>query len=231
MRSLLLIVAIGVGFLATFVRAEERVFDFADFNRIHVSDGVSVDVFVGDVFAVGAEAVKGDIDRLEIDVDGDTLRISRDKGWQLFGFMRREEFEVTVLLPNLIAISGSSGSFVSVEGLSTEVFLAGVSSGATVEISAETLGDVELNASSGSTLDITGSCDTLTATASSGASISAIELKCAAVDLDTSSGSNLAAYGTGTAVLSASSGSSLALLGGAQISHQSSGSGASIYTE
>ena len=88
---------IAAGLLtATSALAQDRTFDLTGFDEVSVASGVTTNVTVGPDFSVVAEAVRGDIDRLEVDLQSGTLAISRKNGWRLFSFGREDRFIVTM---------------------------------------------------------------------------------------------------------------------------------------
>lgn len=210
-------------------QADERTYDLQGFDQIEVSSGVTVDVTVGPAFSVMGEALRGDIDRLDVDQHGDKLVISRRTSWGFFGGSKRDRFQVTVTLPDLQDIEGTSGATISVASATDALTHVASTSGATVSIQGA-LDDIALEATSGSTLRLSGTCAGLTAEASSGATLAAGDLDCATADLHSSSGSSLRAQATETAVLHASSGASLRLDGGAEVTSQKVSTGGSIRT-
>ena len=228
MRTLFLGVAISAGLIATYAKAEGRIYQIDGFDRVDVSEGVTTNISIGDRFLVSAEAIRGNIDLLKLELVDDTLEISRENTWSLFNGWRDPKFVVTIVMPDVDGVRASSGAMISLEGNSRENFEAVSSSGSTIVIEGDTLGDVELQASSGSTLRISGTCSDIDARSSSGSSLDASALVCETAMADSSSGSSLFLHATETAALEASSGSSLILSGGATITQQGSSSGASI---
>ncbi len=208
--------------------AETRTYDFTEFTKVEVSDGVSAAVTVGGDFLVQAEAIRGDLDRLNLDQVGDIIRVSRKNRWGLFSSGNRDRFEVTIVLPELTEVDSSAGASVDVAGAGDNLSKARASSGSTLKLEAALLDSIDLSASSGATLRASGSCSFIKGRSSSGSSLLAGDLECETADLDSSSGSSLRAYASRSAVLEASSGASLTLSGAATITEQKVSSGASI---
>ncbi|MEL6639908.1 MAG: DUF2807 domain-containing protein [Pseudomonadota bacterium] len=216
---------------ATAVSAEERTYDLTGFDAVEVSAGITANVTVGADYGVVGEAIKGDIENLDIVQVGTQLMISRetDRSWGLIGLLRKDDrFVVTVTLPELTAVDGNSGASVDVVGATTALLQAEASSGASLDITGADLGEISLEATSGASLTISGACDAVAAQATSGASLSARKLTCSAATLDASSGASLSAYADTTATVEASSGASLSVRGGADVTEQSVSSGASV---
>ncbi|MEY1555720.1 DUF2807 domain-containing protein [Yoonia sp. R2331] len=207
--------------------ADDRTYDVDGFDKIEVSSGVTLDVDVGSAFEVTADARRGDIDRLVVEVKGDTLHISREVGWGFLGSGKRDHFVVTVAMPALSEVHSSSGATATIEG-ATAVFEKGeATSGSSMRVSGD-LGNLALAATSGSTLRAEGRCEALEAEASSGASLVADGLSCVTADLQSTSGSSIRAFATDSAELAASSGASLRLNGGADVTSRDVSSGGSV---
>lgn len=217
---------------ATAVLAEQQSYDMSGFDEVEVSAGVEVIVTIGDDFRVMGEAISGDIDNLDIMQKGNRLMISRDANrltdWSLLGFLRPDDkFVVTVAMPNLKALESTSGSVVDVSGAAHSLAAVTSTSGSEITISDAAVDQIRLSATSGSALSISGTCDAVEATATSGASLTAQSLSCAFAKLDVTSGASLSAFADKSAEIAASSGASLTLYGGAEVTKQSVTSGAS----
>lgn len=207
--------------------AEERSYDLSGFEEVSVHSGVTVDITVGADFDVTAEARRGKLDRLILEVSGDRLKIERRANWGLFGRGKRDRFFVTISMPALTQAISTSGSSMTVATAQGDLDLS-ASSGSSLRVEGGALGAVEADATSGSTLVLSGTCEALEAEASSGSSLRAQDMVCADVDGRSTSGSSLRLHGTETAKLRASSGSSLRLEGGAEVLSRESSSGSSI---
>jgi hypothetical protein len=102
------------------------------------------------------------------------------------------------------------------------------SSGAEVNASGITAGDMALEASSGADLAIVGACRSLSASVSSGARINARELSCESGSVDASSGADAAVTVSGVLNVDASSGASVVASGDPHIGDISLSSGGSL---
>lgn len=208
--------------------AQDRVYDVEGFERVVITDGVVAEIVVGPTFAVSAEAVRGNIDRLQITTRGDSLVVSRDQPWGLFAQGNDDRFAVQITLPVLAQVENRSGASTAITGPTKALTRIDVSSGAAVDVRDADLANVQIDVSSGSTLRIAGKCDTIDAEASSGSTLRAADLICETADLRGSSGSSLDAHATQTARAHGSSGASIRLFGGAELVDQRASSGSSI---
>lgn len=178
---------------------------YANFSRVDVSAGIETVVNQGP-FDVKAEARDGEsFDRLIVEVQGDTLRISRKS--DMFNW-NGPHYRVTVSAP-------------AYEGF-------GVSSGARLDGANLTLKGVRVNVSSGASATLSGACTTLDVNVSSGAHFDGEGLHCDSADIDASSGASADAFATQQADGSASSGASVTFHGQPAKFHEDSSSGGSV---
>ncbi len=224
-------IAGAIVLVAQTAMAETRTYDLKGFVSVEVSTGLEVNVSVGGDFAVQAEALRGSLDRLNIDQHGDKLVIDSKRRWGLFQNMRSDRFLVTVTIPELTEIESTSGSTVTVHDATSSLLEARSFSGSTLRLNKAELANIKLQSSSGSTLYANGTCAHIDAEVSSGATLSTEDLECDTADLQSSSGSTLRGYASQSADLRASSGASIRLSGGAELKSQDVSSGASISTD
>jgi len=223
--------------------------DFDDFDRVEASAGILVTIETGKDFHVEAEAIRGKLRRLEISQSGNTLDIDRKTAWGLFGLGRRDQFEVTISLPELTAAAASSGSTVEINGLVWDALSieassgahlrfygqlngdlnAEASSGATLSATGITANTVQAASSSGSTLSLSGACVNIDAKASSGASLSAETLQCTGGDALSTGGASLSVFTDREIKARSTGGASLAVFGSPPVADTSSSGGASIF--
>jgi hypothetical protein len=205
MRALVLAAAAAAA--SILAAADERPVAIGAFSAIEAAAGMSVTVEPG---APRATLV-GDpryFDRVIVEVQGDTLKISR-KSWTSWGSSWRDQVKVRVTGPaDLKRLAASSGADL------TAVKLVG--------------GAVDLDASSGAELKVAGTCTTLRAEASSGADLDARKLICQDASASASSGADLDVYAEKTARGGASSGADVTVHGTANLVEKSSSSGGSV---
>ena len=170
--------------------ADEQSFDLDGFTSVDSSAGVSVDITVGSGYSIRAEGSEKALDRLRIEVKGDTLYVGRKRkvNWGKTGSV-----DVTVTMPALESLDSSSGSSIDASGVEASDFSA--------------------DASSGSRISVSGSCTDLNADVSSGARIDAKDLECKKVIADGSSGGSISASADTRLIADASSGASIRVYG------------------
>lgn len=187
--------------------SESQRHTYAGFDKVDVSAGVEVVLSQG-AFDVKAETTEGEgFDNLIVEVDGDTLRISR-KQTTMFNFSGGPRYRVTVSAPAYSDFGASSGSSVSGKGLQLQ--------------------DVSINVSSGASMSLDGTCTSLDLDMSSGASFSGEDLRCDAASVQASSGASAHAWASKRAKGDASSGASVSFSGNPAEFERDSSSGGSV---
>lgn len=210
--------------------AEERKYDVTGFQEVSIAEGLSAQIEIGPDFDVSAQSPsKRDLDRLSIEVRGNRLIVERDASWLDFSlFAARRQANVKISLPEMKAISASSGSDVYVSGEYGDRLTAEASSGADLELDDVTGSKLKIRASSGSDLRVEGACETLDIASSSGASIRADDLVCQDVTADASSGADIRVHATATLRAEASSGAGIRISGRPEVLDSDESSGGSI---
>ncbi len=189
----------------------EREFSVGDFDSVAVSQGINLNLVMGSVSSVTAVAEKdSDLDRLEIEVDEGVLEIRRGS-W----------------VSGLFSIGKSHGS-VTVNVVASELQAVASSSGANADLIDITCADLEVDASSGSRIEVSGSCDTVAIDASSGANVDSSDLITADASVDSSSGASIQVFAGESFRGDASSGSSIRVYGSPEVAESETSSGASI---
>ena len=185
--------------------SETQRHSYANFNNVRVSAGVQAVVSQG-AFDVKAEVLKGEgFDNLIVEVQGNTLRISRKP--LMFGY-DGPQYRVTVSAPAYQLLDASSGASVAGANLS--------------------LTDVEVDVSSGASIELTGTCKTLKAGVSSGGFFDGAQLRCDTAKVGASSGGTARAFATQLADGNASSGGDVTFSGSPAQLRQDTSSGGSV---
>jgi hypothetical protein len=178
---------------------------YSNFDRVDVSAGVQTVISQGP-FDVRAEILEGDnFDNLVVEVRGDTLHIGRKPmPWNWSG----ANYRVNVSAP---AYKGFD-----------------VSSGARLDGSNLALKDVDVDVSSGASVELRGACTAITVDVASGAQFDGEGLRCDTARIDASSGANAQAFATQMADGNASSGANVTFHGRPAQLHEDTSSGGSV---
>lgn len=185
---------------------ETRSYPLTGFTGISVASGVSVKLLEGP-FSVTVEADSKAIEEITLKVNKGILEINRKSRFSIVTSPRRD-YVVTVQAPPMSSISAASGSEINGAGLRME--------------------DLTLVVSSGASVELTGTCTSLQATASSGAQLTGDKLACRSVRTAASSGSDIIVRASEAAAASASSGASIRIMGSPSRLNMSSSSGGSV---
>lgn len=185
--------------------ADEKSFDYSDFVEVDSSAGVNVDISVGGDYSIVATGSEKALERLRIEIKGDTLYVGRKKS---VSWGRTPSVQVAVTMPALEGVEASSGSSIDADGISGDDFSADASSGASIVVE--------------------GTCTDLNVDVSSGASINAEDLKCAEVIADGSSGGSISATANEKVIADASSGASIRIYGSPKETNIDKSSGGSV---
>ena len=189
----------------------EREFSVDDFDSVAVSQGINLNLVMGSPSSVTAVADDdSDLDSLEIEVDDGELVIRRGS-W----------------VSGLFSMGKSRGS-VTVNVVASELQAVASSSGANADLIDITCADLEVDASSGSRIEVSGSCDTVAIDASSGASVDSSDLMTSDASVDSSSGASIQVFAGERFRGDASSGSSIRVYGNPEVAESETSSGASI---
>lgn len=189
----------------------ERNFTVGDFDRVAVSQGINLNLVTGSAPSVRATAdIDQSLDSLDVVVDNGELKIRRRaRGFSFFnmGIFFRQ---------------------VTVDVVASEIDAVQSSSGATAVLTDIACDDMRIDASSGSSVEASGRCDSLTIDASSGASVDVSELGVDNALVNSSSGARITVFVRETFRGDASSGSSISVFGGPEITQYDTSSGARI---
>ncbi len=194
--------AIAVLVLAIGGSANAETREVSGFNAISASSGIPVDVIVGPEFRV--EVLGRDDHRVMTEVRGERLFVRPVRHWH-WGL---RDARVSVTMPRVSGLDASSGAHIRASRVSG--------------------GDLELGASSGAGVQVSGVCGALSAESSSGARIDASALQCRSGSVDASSGSNAAVHISGRLDVEASSGAGVIAGGGSELGDISLSSGGSL---
>ena len=201
-----------ISFLTLSAQADaEREFNVDEFDSVKVSQGITLNLVMGNSPSVNAMAANDqDLDRLEIEVDDGVLEIRR--GSWVAGFFSM----------------GQSHGSVTVNVVASELEALVSSSGATADLTGIACDDLTLDASSGSRIEASGRCDTVVIDASSGAVVDSRDLMTAEALVDSSSGASIKVFAGESFRGDASSGSSVRVYGTPEMAESTTSSGARI---
>lgn len=190
-----------------------------DFTMISASEGLDVYVTQDRDFKISVEADENVIDLIATDVRDGRLKIHTIEN------IGRATKKIYVSLPEITALESSSGADLIVQNVvEAKKIELEASSGSDLQV--ELVADeVSAEASSGADIQISGKSDVLYADASSGADIKAKDLITKRCNADASSGSDISVNVTESLVADASSGADISYKGEANVQTKKSVSG------
>ena len=174
--------------------------EVTEFTRISVSNGLEIDVQVGQAPSV---VVSGDDNILPVivtTVDGDELKVATEPNTNL---VKQQPLLVTITTPTLVALSLDGGSKAKVAG--------------------EVAAALSVLASGGSEATVVGNATALTAEASGGSKLHLDELLAQDAHLIATGSSQIDARVYATAQVDASGGAQVSIMGGAKVDQNVTG--------
>ncbi len=189
-------------------QAETKTYDFDGFTIVKAAAGVDVEITVGGAYSVRAEGDPKQLEKLKMQLSGDTLKIARKRSGGWFQNNRRSDFTIYITTPVLEGVEVSSGAEVNADAIDAGEFRASVSSGADASLS--------------------GRCAMIDASASTGADLDAAELQCETANASVSTGADLRLYASSSIKASASTGGDITVYGGPSITEIDKSTGGDV---
>ena len=209
--------------MSTTAFAQSKDFDLTGFDRIDIATGLDARIKLGDAFSVNAQSRSQDaLDNLNLTVDDGILRARFEQSFLdfiisggLVGMLLNSGNAVTIdiTLPTLAGVNASSGADVDLTGITAGELDLDASSGADISVMDAILGAVTVSSSSGADIELSGTAETVDAEASSGAGIDAEDLVAETVTAAASSGASLSVHATASLHARASSGGDIDVSG------------------
>jgi putative autotransporter adhesin-like protein len=166
--------------------AETRTLNFADFSEIGVGSGMRVSISQGERYQVEATGDPRDLDRLRIKQYRDVLEFTIQSHWLSGPHVGPIALEIT--LPSLRKLNLSGGTRGSLNQFTVDRFSANLSGGSELQGHLNS-GDLDLNASGGSRIALSGTSKRLKVAGSGGSGLEAKELAVTDVKASLSGGS------------------------------------------
>ncbi len=197
---------IGIGLILS-LTANGQTIDLGDFDYLKASTSVSVNLIPSASNRAEVEMIKGDFDKLIVEVKGETLVIKFKN--KKFGWGNSGKANIDLYFKNLEGLDISAGSSVVTNDLlKVNKFTIDASSGSNCNLELDAR-DIDLDVSSGSSVTLRGVTDELSIDASSGSSVNALRLEANEVNAEASSGASAKVWATQSIEAEASSGASV----------------------
>jgi hypothetical protein len=190
-----------------------------DFTEISAAEGLDVFVTQGNKFKILVEADENVIELIATDINDGKLRIHTLEN------IGNATKNVYVSLPEITVLESSSGAdLIGQNEIKARKLDLEASSGSDLEVEVVAM-EIEADASSGADIKISGQTDVLYADASSGADIKARNLTATRCNANASSGSDISVNVSETLTADASSGADISYSGNPEVSKKKSVSG------
>lgn len=190
-----------------------------DFTEVSAAESLDVFVTQADEFKISVEADENVIDLIATDIKDGRLRVhtTENVGWATK--------KIYVHLPKVTALSSSSGADLVVQDvLEADQLELDASSGSNIQLEVYAQ-EINADTSSGADIIISGKTELLYADASSGADIRASRLEAKSCNANASSGSDISVNVSETLIADASSGADISYTGDASVQTNKSVSG------
>ena len=190
-----------------------------EFTEIHASEGLDVFVTQGANFSINIEADENIIDLIGTDVRDGRLKVHAIEN------IGRATKNIYVTLPDVRSLSTSSGAdLIAQNTISADKIELDASSGSDLEVEVDAR-EVIADTSSGADIKVSGRTEVLYADASSGSDIKARGLVAKRCTADASSGADISVNVSESLVADASSGADISYTGDATVQKKKSVSG------
>jgi hypothetical protein len=208
-------------------KTAQRNFDVGAFDSVGLAGSHDVVVTVGGPVSVRAEGDPDIIDKLDIRVDGSTLKIGTQKGvsWNV-GFMRnRKPVTVYVTVPRLVAAAVAGSGDLKVDRVDGDRFRGAVAGSGDLNVAAMRVGEAEFSVAGSGDLRAAGSTDRLKANLAGSGDLDLSGLQATDADVSVAGSGDLRARATGNASVSLNGSGDVTMAGGAKCSVKKRGSG------
>lgn len=198
------------------------------FEQLSVATGIEAIIEKGTTNSIKIDADGVDLDKVKTEVSGDRLTVKIENKWKIGWTSKRKVIVHITYTETLDDIEASSGASIYSEDILTggELDLdASSGSRIDVEVDVQKLGG---EVSSGATIKLSGRADRFTGEASSGSSLGSYDLAVDNADLDASSGSSVKVTVNDKIVANASSGASVKYKGNPSNTNIDKSSGGSV---
>lgn len=137
-----------------------RDYAVADFTEVALRGSDDVDVRVGPAFSVKATGPADVLDRLEIDRDGDTLKIGRKQRGML-DWSTRGSARITVTMPSIAAARVAGSGDLTIDRVTGDRFKAGTAGSGSLRIASLAVKAANLDIAGSGNIDAAGRAESL----------------------------------------------------------------------
>ena len=204
--------------------AAERGFPVGSFDRVTVEGSADVVVSTGHGESVRASGDPTALDRLDVRVDGTTLKIGTKRGldwsWRDHGPVR-----VAVAVPTLRAVDIAGSGSIAVDRVKTEAFAAVVAGSGSVTVAALDSDRASFVTRGSGSMTAAGRCGDGVARIEGSGDLKLAALKCTTLSASVAGSGSLEAFASRTATLATMGSGDITVTGGARCTTSTAGSG------
>ena len=208
----------------TVASAAERRFALTGFDKVSAAGSEDVVITTGKTASVVAIGPQERLDKLEISVDGGTLKI-RQKSGSSWSWGSKDGVVIRVSLPALHAVSTAGSGNVSADGGSGPDFVASIAGSGDMRITNVNSAAVRLSTAGSGDFIVAGKCTTLKSGISGSGDMDLAGLACADADVAISGSGDVMVNASRTANVRISGSGDVRVTGGAKCTSRTSGSG------
>lgn len=208
----------------TAASAAERQFPVSGFDKVLASGSESIRITTGKSASVVATGPQARLDRLNIRVDGTTLKIDHKSGMNS-SWSRDDEVRIAITMPALHGIHASGSGDIVADSGSGPAFAASLSGSGNLDISRIDSAAVTLRTSGSGDIAASGKCGDAKVMISGSGDMALGGLACTNIDVKISGSGDVAARATGNANINISGSGDVTITGGARCTSRTSGSG------
>jgi hypothetical protein len=213
-----------IGLTATAASAADRSFALIGFDKVAASGSEDVVITTGKAASVVATGPQERLDKLEISVDGGTLRI-RQKSGSSWSWGSKEGVVIRVSMPVLHAVSTAGSGDVIADGGAGPDFVASIAGSGDMRITNINSASVRLSTAGSGDFIATGKCTALKTGISGSGDMDLAGLACADADIAISGSGDVMVNASRTANVRISGSGDVKVTGGAKCTSRTSGSG------
>jgi hypothetical protein len=201
-----------------------RSFPATGFDKVVASGSEDITITTGKAASVVASGPDARLDKLDIRVDGTTLKIDHKSGAS-WSWGKGDEVRIAITMPALLGVHGSGSGDITADSGSGPAFEGSVSGSGDLNVTRINSPSVTLRTSGTGDITAAGQCTSGKFSVSGTGDMALAGLACTTVDVSISGSGDVAARASGTANVRISGSGDVNITGGARCTSHTSGSG------
>lgn len=181
-----------------------RSFDLVGFEQVALRGSDDVHVVTGKSFSVSATGPQSELDQLEIEVDGDTLKVGRKSTspWHIGWSRDSKGVVVTVTMPSIRGARLAGSGDMTVEGATADVFKGSLAGSGDLKLGNVQAKAVELNLAGSGDIEVSGKTGLVKISGAGSGDVRAKALEAETADISLAGSGSVGARATGDASVS-----------------------------